>query len=103
MAEPRVTIIDVARAASVHPSTVSRVLNARAELSLLPETRERVIAAANRLGYRPSALARSLRPRRTFTPGMLVPNIDNPLFPPIIKRVEGTAHAPGYNLIPCHP
>jgi LacI family transcriptional regulator len=100
--EPRVTIIDVARAASVHPSTVSRVLNARAELSLLPETRERVIAAANRLGYRPSALARSLRLRRTFTLGMLVPNIDNPFFPPIIKGVEDTAHARGYNLILCN-
>jgi LacI family transcriptional regulator len=102
VAEGRVTIIDVARAASVHPSTVSRVLNGRAELSLLPETRERVIAAAARLGYRPSALARSLRLRRTFTLGMLVPNIDNPLFPPIIKGVEDIAHARGYNLILCN-
>src|SRR5437588_10929554 len=98
----RVTIIDVARAARVHPSTVSRVLNGSGELSLLPETRERVIAAANRLGYRPSALARSLRLRRTFTLGMLVPNIDNPFFPPIIKGVEDTAHARGYNLILCN-
>ena len=102
MTEPRITIIDVARAASVHPSTVSRVLNGRVELSLLPETRERVIAAAARLGYRPSALARSLRLRRTFTLGMLVPNIDNPLFPPIIKGVEDVAHARGYNLILCN-
>src|SRR2546428_5747364 len=100
--EPRITIIDVARAASVHPSTVSRVLNRRAELSLLPETRQRVIAAARRLGYRPSALARSLRLQRTFTLGMLVPNIDNPFFPPIIKGVEDTAHARGYNLVLCN-
>ena len=57
MSEPRITIIDVARAASVHPSTVSRVLNGRAELSLLPETRQRVVATARRFGYRPSALA----------------------------------------------
>jgi LacI family transcriptional regulator len=102
LAEPRITIMDVARAASVHPSTVSRVLNGRAELSLLPETRERVIAAASRLGYRPSALARSLRLRRTFTLGMLVPDITNPFFPPIIKGVEDTAHARGYNLILCN-
>ena len=102
MTEPRITIIDVARAASVHPSTVSRVLNRRAELSLLPETRQRVIAAARRLGYRPSALARSLRLQRTFTLGMLVPNIDNPFFPPIIKGVEDTAHARGYNLVLCN-
>jgi LacI family transcriptional regulator len=102
VAEPRITIIDVARAASVHPSTVSRVLNGRAELSLLPETRDRVTAAAKRLGYRPSALARSLRLRRTFTLGMLVPDITNPFFPPIIKGVEDTAQARGYNLILCN-
>ena len=102
MAASRVTITDVARAANVHASTVSRVLNARAELSLLPETRERVIAAATRLGYRPSALARGLRLRRTFTLGMLVPDITNPVFPPIIKGVEGAAHARGYHLILCN-
>ena len=102
MAARRVTITDVARAANVHASTVSRVLNGRAELSLLPETRERVIAAATRLGYRPSALARGLRLRRTFTLGMLVPDITNPVFPPIIKGVEGAAHARGYHLILCN-
>jgi LacI family transcriptional regulator len=98
----RVTIIDVARAARVHPSTVSRVLNGRGELSLLPATRQRVVAAAARLGYHPSALARSLRLKKTFTLGMLVPNIDNPFFPPIIKGVEDTAHSRGYNLILCN-
>src|SRR3989454_12011595 len=102
MSEPRITIIDVARAASVHRSTVSRVLTGRAELSLLPETRQRVLATARRLGYRPSALARSLRLRRTFTLGMLIPDITNPFFPPIIKGAEDTAHARGYNLILCN-
>ncbi|HET9809385.1 MAG TPA: LacI family DNA-binding transcriptional regulator [Candidatus Limnocylindria bacterium] len=96
------TITDVARAANVHASTVSRVLNGRAELSLLPETRERVIAAATRLGYRPSALARGLRLRRSFTLGMLVPDITNPVFPSMIKGVEGAAHARGYHLILCN-
>jgi len=98
----RVTITDVARAANVHASTVSRVLNGRAELSLLPETRERVIAAATRLGYRPSALARGLRLRRTFTLGMLVPDVTNPVFPSMIKGVEGAAHTRGYHLILCN-
>jgi len=102
LAATRVTITDVARAANVHASTVSRVLNGRAELSLLPETRERVIAAATRLGYRPSALARGLRLRRTFTLGMLVPDITNPVFPSIIKGVEGAAHTRGYHLILCN-
>jgi LacI family transcriptional regulator, galactose operon repressor len=89
LAGRRVTITDVAKAANVHASTVSRVLNGRAELSLLP-------------GYRPSALARGLRMRRTFTLGMLVPDITNPVFPNIIKGVEGAAHARGYHLILCN-
>lgn len=102
MTEPRVTIIDVARAASVHPSTVSRVLNAREDLAVLPETRARVIAVAKKLGYRPSLLARSLRLQRTFTLGMLVANITNPLFPGMIKGVDDTGHARGYNLVLCN-
>lgn len=102
MPEARITIIDVAKAASVHPSTVSRVLNARADLAVLPETRARVIAAAKRLGYRPSQLARSLRMQRTFTLGMLISNLTNPLFPPIIKAVDDTGLKHGYNLVLCN-
>ena len=102
MPEARITIIDVAKAASVHPSTVSRVLNGRTDLAVLPETRARVVAAAKKLGYRPSQLARSLRLQRTFTLGMLISNITNPLFPPIIKAVEDTALARGYNLVLCN-
>jgi LacI family transcriptional regulator len=98
----RSTIQDVARAARVHPSTVSRVLNARPELLLRVETRERVVAAAERLGYRPSVLARSLRLRRTLTLGMLVPDIANPFFPPIIKGAEDVAHERGYTLVLCN-
>ena len=98
----RSTIQDVARAARVHPSTVSRVLNARPELLLRLETRARVVAAAERLGYRPSVLARSLRLRRTLTLGMLVPDIANPFFPPIIKGAEDIAHARGYTLVLCN-
>ncbi len=98
----RSTIRDVARAARVHPSTVSRVLNARPELALRPQTRERVVAAAERLGYRPSVLARSLRLQRTLTLGMIVPDIANPFFPPIIKGAEDTAHERGYTLILCN-
>lgn len=98
----RPTIVDVARAARVHPSTVSRALNARSEVSLRAETRERVRSAAERLGYRPSALARSLRLRRTLTLGMLVPDIANPFFPQIIKGAEEVAHENDYTLVLCN-
>ncbi len=86
----------------MHPSTVSRVLNGHAASTIRPETRQRVIVAADRLGYRPSALARSLRLQRTLTLGMLVPDITNPFFSSIIKGAEDAARERGYNLILCN-
>jgi len=82
----------------VHPSTVSRALH-RPDLSLRPETRRRVLAAVERLGYQPSAIARGLRLRRTRTLGMLVPDITNPFFPPIIRGAEEAARERGYELL----
>lgn len=98
----RATISDVASEAGVHPSTVSRVLNDHVGSTIRPATRERVLAAADRLGYRPSALARSLRLQRTLTLGMLVPDITNPFFSSIIKGAEDAALERGYNLILCN-
>lgn len=97
----RRTIHDVARAAHVHPSTVSRALNGGPGVTLRPETRARVLAAASRLGYRPSGVARSLRLRRTLTLGMLVPDIANPFFPRVIKGAEEAARERGYSLVLC--
>src|SRR5947207_8154515 len=98
----RSTIVDVAKAAQVHPSTVSRVLSPQPGHVLRPETRARVVAAADRLGYRPSALARSLRLRRTLTLGMLVPDIANTFLAGIIKGAEEAAHECGYALVLCN-
>jgi LacI family transcriptional regulator len=98
----RSTIVDVAKAAHVHPSTVSRALNAQPGQLLRPETRARVVAAADRLGYRPSAIARSLRLQRTLTLGMLVPDIANTFLAGIIKGAEEAAHERGYSLVLCN-
>lgn len=98
----RATIVDVASEAGVHPSTVSRVLSGHPGSTIRPATRERVLAAADRLGYTPSALARSLRLQRTLTLGMLVPDITNPFFSSIIKGAEDAARQRGYNLILCN-
>ncbi|MDP9320833.1 MAG: LacI family transcriptional regulator [Chloroflexota bacterium] len=98
----RSTIVDVAKAAQVHPSTVSRALSPQPGNVLRPETRARVVAAADRLGYRPSALARSLRLRRTLTLGMLVPDIANTFLAGIIKGAEEAAHERGYTLVLCN-
>src|SRR5438132_7071344 len=97
----RRTILDVARLAGVHPSTVSRALH-RSDLPLRPETRRRVLAAVERLEYRPSVIARGLRLQRTKTLGMLVPDITNPFFPPIIRGAEEAARERGYELVLCN-
>ncbi|HKW78671.1 MAG TPA: LacI family DNA-binding transcriptional regulator, partial [Candidatus Limnocylindria bacterium] len=97
----RRTIRDVARLAGVHPSTVSRALS-RADLPLRAETRRKVLAAVERLEYRPSAVARGLRLQRTHTLGMLVPDITNPFFPPIIRGAEESARERGYELVLCN-
>lgn len=58
-----------------------------------------MLAAVERLEYRPSALARGLRLQRTKTLGMLVPDITNPFFPPIIRGAEEAARERGYELL----
>ena len=80
---------------------MSRALT-RTDLPLRPETRRKVQAAVERLGYRPSVLARGLRLRRTSTLGMLVPDITNPFFPPIIRGAEEAARARGYEIVLCN-
>jgi len=82
------TLRDVAVAAGVHPATASRALNPETRLLVSEETARRVSAAADKLGYRPNPVARSLRTRRSFTVGVLIPDLNNPLFPPIVRGLE---------------
>jgi LacI family transcriptional regulator len=83
-----VTIRDVARVADVHPGTVSRALNEETRALVNPETAERVMRAAEELGYRPNRIARGLKTSRSYTIGVLIPDITNPLFPPILRGIE---------------
>jgi LacI family transcriptional regulator len=95
----RITIRDVADRVGVHPSTVSRVLNPATRGRITPEIVEKVTAAATELGYRPNQTARGLRTNRTRTIGVLIPDITNPLFPPIIRGIEDGLGAHGYTAI----
>ena len=79
---------DVAKAAGVHVGTASRALNERTVSMVSPETVERVREAAETLGYRVNRVARGLKTRRSFTIGMLVPDITNPFFPPMVRGAE---------------
>jgi LacI family transcriptional regulator len=86
----------VARAAGVHVSTVSRVLNGAGDVAIRPETRLRILEAARRLRYRPHAIARSLRLATTGTLGLLVPSLRNPVNSPIIRAAFDRAWERGF-------
>lgn len=94
------TMREVAALAGVSTATVSRVLSGSRRSS--PAVRERIVAAAQRLDYRPSAVARALKRRTTLTLGLLVTDIENPFFPQIVRAVEDAAHDRGYGLLLCN-
>ncbi len=95
----RVTIRDVAERAGVHPSTVSRVLNPATRGRITPEIVEKVTKVARKLGYTPNQTAQGLRTNRTRTIGVLIPDITNPLFPPVIRGIEDALGNAGYTAI----
>jgi DNA-binding LacI/PurR family transcriptional regulator len=94
---------DIARVAGVSQSTVSRVLN-RAEtvVPIAPETRERVLAAARELDYRPNPLARALRGAKTMLLGVIVRDFSDPFFATAIDALATEARASGYNIVLGH-
>ncbi|HEY6537789.1 MAG TPA: LacI family DNA-binding transcriptional regulator [Candidatus Dormibacteraeota bacterium] len=96
MARRRVTLRDVARSAGVHPGTASRALNSERRHLVNGETAARVLEAAQALEFRPDPAARSLKTRRSYTVGVLIPDLNNPLFPPIVRGIEDTLTSQGY-------
>ena len=88
---------DVARAAGVSQSAVSRVFTQGASVS--PEMRERVTDAAEKLGYRPNALARSLISGRSRIIGVLVAYLDNQFYPGVLERLSRLLQARGYRVM----
>ena len=83
-----VTIKDVAEAAGVHTSTVSRALSPATRHQISDEIARRIDGVAKELGYTRNAIASSLRTRRSMTVGVLIPDITNPLFPPMLRGIE---------------
>jgi LacI family transcriptional regulator len=93
-------IQEVARRAGVSISTVSRVLNGTARVS--NDVKERVLAAIEELGYRPSRAARSLRANHSTIIGLLISDIQNLFFMDLIKGVEDVALRNGYSVLLCN-
>lgn len=98
----RPKLSDVARASGVDSSTVSRVLNGDVRARVSPETRARIVSSAQRLGYRANVLARALRTSRSNTLGIVVPQMDNPVFALTISGAERAAWDRGYSLLIAH-
>jgi LacI family transcriptional regulator len=96
MTRRRTTLKDVADATGVHSSTVSRALDPASRHLITPAVAARIEAAAQALGYRPNSIASSLRTRRSMTVGVVVPDITNPVFPPILRGIEDRLAADQY-------
>lgn len=95
----RATIVDVANLAGVSRQTVSRAINDKGEID--PATKERVLAAARTLDYRPSRHARGLRRPGSVTVGLIVSDLANPYFPEVAAGVLEVAKPQGWNVTVC--
>jgi DNA-binding LacI/PurR family transcriptional regulator len=96
------TIRDVAQKADVHPSTVSRVFSGHPRIS--KTTRDRVMAVAEELGFRPNAIARSLSIRKTHTIGIVIPHVfegffNDSFFPQIMRGMLRASFEHDYRII----
>jgi len=91
-----VTIRDVAKAAGVSPSTVSRALSTPDIVDAA--TRERVLRVADHLGYQPNRAARGLITGRTGNIGLILPDLANPFFPSVVKGIQSQAHESDYQV-----
>ena len=97
MAHDTVTIIDVAQEAGVSKSAAARVLARRGSAS--EATREKVLEAAARLGYRPNQLARAMKRGATNTIGIVVPDVAIPFFSAVLRGIADTARAAGFEVL----
>lgn len=92
----RPTLRDVAVRADVDPATVSRALDPARAGRVTAATTQRVAQAAAELGYRPNRIARSLRTRRSGLIGIVIPDLVNPVIPPIVRGIEDILWKAGY-------
>jgi LacI family transcriptional regulator len=93
------TLRDVAEMAGVHAATASRALNPETRRLVNADTARRVLRAAESLGYQPNPIARSLKTSRSMTIGVVIPDLTNPLFPPIVRGIEDVLTPAGYSAL----
>lgn len=97
MANDKVTSLEVAALAGVSQSAVSRVFTLGSSVS--PKTAEKVRAAAEKLGYRPNVLARSLKSGKSRIIGLVVAYLENYFYPEVVERLSGELQKEGYHVL----
>ncbi len=93
----KVTLKDIAKLAGVSESTVSLVLNKR-EIRISTEKKEEILRIADDLRYRPNLLAKSLSSQKTYTIGLIIPDLSNPFFASLANHIEIILRSKGYLL-----
>ncbi len=93
------TLREVARIAGVSPSTVSRFLTPDRRHLVNADTATRVEEAIRVAGYSPNSLARGLKTRRSLTVGVVIPDLRNPVFPPMVRGIEDRLERDGYTAL----
>lgn len=97
----KVTLLDIAKAVNVSKTTVSMVLNNK-ENNISKETKEKILKVAKELNYVPNYLAKSLITKKSYSIGVVVPDIQNPFFAQMLKGIEKIAENNGYSIILCN-
>jgi LacI family transcriptional regulator len=96
----RSTLTEVASRAGVSPTTVSHALSGKRHVAA--STRASIERAARELHYRPNAVARSLRTRRSHTAGLIIPDISNPFYPRLARGLQDELAAVGCHVLVCN-
>ncbi len=97
----KVTIKDVSRELGLSPTTISLVLNGK-ECSIPETTKKRILECVEKLNYQPNTIAQSLATQRTYTIGLLIPDITNSFFTEFVHRVQLSLTDKGYDIFLCN-
>lgn len=96
------SIIDIAKELNISPTTVSFILNNKAEEKRISKKLTKTVKDyVEKVGYKPSSIARSLRTGKTNTIGLMVENIANPFFGTVARKIEEEAYNHGYRILYC--
>ncbi len=99
MKNSQITIKDIAKTLNISPSTVSRALKDHPDIS--PATKKAVRELAKELDYQPNSIALSLRKSKSFTIGIVIPQLVHHFFSTVISGIEDVAYEAGYHVMIC--